>query len=69
MSSIDKCSWLIKAAKDAPGFKIKSGSTISDSSLHLHYIEYTSNSAVLKIDSEFIDGLDPQNAPNGKYYD
>ena len=68
LTHTEKCSWLIKASKDAPGFKIKSTSTMSDSALDLHYIEYSSSSS-MTYGTEFINGLIPRNIPLGKFYD
>ena len=74
LTKSDKCSWIIKASADAPGFKFGTTTTFDGTEVDVHYVEYSSTSALVASDNdplvkEYIDGTNSANLPKGNYYD
>jgi len=74
LTSVAKCTWIIKASKDAPGFRVTTtdASRIADADVALHYVEYSADSE-FRLDAgsptDFIDGTKTANTPKGRIYD
>ena len=71
LSAIEKCSWLSRATKDAPSFKVTTlASKIISSLYSIHYVEYD-NIVVREASSDWIkyDNNSLSNVVKGTYYD
>jgi hypothetical protein len=75
LSATEKCSWLLRATKDAPSFKVTtSASEITSSSLDtsysIHYVEYDNN-VIREASSDWIkyDNTGISNVVKGTFYD
>lgn len=71
LDRFEKCSWLIKAEKDAPGWKIYTPKDVLiNPSYDMHYVEYDHN-VIKRTSSNFIKFDDQTNANKvyGTFYD
>jgi len=67
----EKCSWLLRATKDAPSFKVTTSSTdIISNKYSIHYVEYDNN-VIREASSDWIkyDNTSISNFVKGTFYD
>ena len=70
LTAPEKCSWLLRATKDAPSFKVTTAAADIITDYSIHYVEYDNN-VIREASSDWIkyDNTSASNVVKGTFYD